>query len=184
LNLIQLLTCSTKLMLQLSNRARAASRYRPMSELGHKRTLRHVRLMSAIPPKADINPVFCDVRFVPKADISSVWNLRTQGRGTSSWGGECLSAQTRRQARPCKQNAGTNEYLTGLRLIAVFATYASPTIATSFGRHRKLVRLGSVATMACQTARSTANRPVQLSHRSLWQPARSKRASQTEQPQR
>jgi hypothetical protein len=54
-----------------------------------------------------------------------------------------------------------------LRLIAVFATYASPTIATSFGRYRKLLHLGSVATMACLTARSTANRPVRLSHRSL-----------------
>ena len=52
------------------------------------------------------------------------------------------------------------------RLIAVFATYASPTIATSFGRYRKLLHLRAVATIGCLTARPTANRPVQLSHRS------------------
>jgi len=40
-----------------------------MSALGHKRTLAHVRVMSALPPKADIGTQPCDVRFVPKADI-------------------------------------------------------------------------------------------------------------------
>ena len=38
----------------------------PMSALGHKRTFGTVQLMSALSPKADINSVFCDVRFVPK----------------------------------------------------------------------------------------------------------------------
>jgi hypothetical protein len=41
----------------------------PMSALGQKRTLRGVRPMSALPPKADIDQHGCDVRFVPKADI-------------------------------------------------------------------------------------------------------------------
>jgi hypothetical protein len=40
-----------------------------MSVLGQKRTLRLVRLMSALPPKADIDEHDCHVRFVPKADI-------------------------------------------------------------------------------------------------------------------
>ena len=38
-----------------------------MSALGQKRTLQ-VRLMSALPPKADIDGRCFDVRFVPKAD--------------------------------------------------------------------------------------------------------------------
>jgi hypothetical protein len=36
-----------------------------MSALGHKRTLRFVSSMSALPPKADINRPPTDVRFVP-----------------------------------------------------------------------------------------------------------------------
>jgi hypothetical protein len=39
-----------------------------MSALGLKQTLGKVRLMSAIPPKADIAERRCHVRFVPKAD--------------------------------------------------------------------------------------------------------------------
>jgi hypothetical protein len=44
-----------------------------MAALGHKRTLQDDRLMSALPPKADIAQSEDHVRFVPKADISSVW---------------------------------------------------------------------------------------------------------------
>jgi hypothetical protein len=40
-----------------------------MSALGQKRTLGKVRLMSALPPKADIDEQDRHVRFVPKADI-------------------------------------------------------------------------------------------------------------------
>ena len=40
-----------------------------MSALGHKRTSQHVRVMSALPPKADMDQQGCDVCFVPKADI-------------------------------------------------------------------------------------------------------------------
>jgi hypothetical protein len=40
-----------------------------MSALGQKRTLGKARLMSALPPKADIAEGDWHVRFVPKADI-------------------------------------------------------------------------------------------------------------------
>ena len=43
-----------------------------MSALGQKRTLGHLRAMSALPPKADIAERHCHVRFVPEADISPV----------------------------------------------------------------------------------------------------------------
>jgi hypothetical protein len=39
-----------------------------MSALGQKRTLRGVRLMSALPPKADIAERGWNVRYVPQAD--------------------------------------------------------------------------------------------------------------------
>jgi hypothetical protein len=42
----------------------------PMSALGQKRTLTHLRPMSALPPKADMDQHGRDVCFVPKADIS------------------------------------------------------------------------------------------------------------------
>jgi hypothetical protein len=42
-----------------------------VSALGQKRTLAHVRVMSALPPKADIADPMRNVRFVPKADICS-----------------------------------------------------------------------------------------------------------------
>jgi hypothetical protein len=40
-----------------------------MSALGHKQTLTVVRVMSALPPKADIAEHDWHVRFVPEADI-------------------------------------------------------------------------------------------------------------------
>ena len=49
------------------------------SALGHKRTLGMVRLMSALPPKADMPEFEEHVRFVPKADIplsASVYAVR------------------------------------------------------------------------------------------------------------
>ena len=42
-----------------------------MSALGQKRTLKRVRPMSALPPKADIAEGNRDVRFVPKADMQA-----------------------------------------------------------------------------------------------------------------
>jgi hypothetical protein len=38
---------------------------RPMSALGQKQTLPRVGTMSALPPRADIQHRYCDVRFVP-----------------------------------------------------------------------------------------------------------------------
>jgi hypothetical protein len=42
-----------------------------MSALGHKQTSRNVRVMSALPPKADIRQREWRVRYVPKADINT-----------------------------------------------------------------------------------------------------------------
>ena len=42
-----------------------------MSALGHKRTFWDARVMSALPPKADIGRLQSDVRQVPIADITS-----------------------------------------------------------------------------------------------------------------
>jgi hypothetical protein len=47
-----------------------------MTAMGHKRTSRYVRVMSALPPKADIAGRKLNVRFVPQADIA----LRVAGR--------------------------------------------------------------------------------------------------------
>ena len=44
-----------------------------MSATGQKLTLRGVRPMSALPPKADIGWACRDVRFVSKADIGKRW---------------------------------------------------------------------------------------------------------------
>ena len=44
----------------------------PLSVLGHERTLHEVRMMSALPPKADIGIQPRNVCFVPKADIASL----------------------------------------------------------------------------------------------------------------
>ena len=54
-----------------------------MSALGQKQTLQHVRAMSALPPKADTVQRRCDVRFVPKADISRhQFGLEIEGAST------------------------------------------------------------------------------------------------------
>ena len=47
-----------------------------MSALGQKRTLGKVRLMSVLPPKADIGTHPRNVRFVPKADTAATSALR------------------------------------------------------------------------------------------------------------
>jgi hypothetical protein len=51
-----------------------------MSALGQKRTLGHVRIMSALPPKADIGTQPRNVRFVPKADIHRLKIARASKR--------------------------------------------------------------------------------------------------------
>src|SRR6516165_4374225 len=52
---------------------------------GARRQAANVRFGS----KADIEAPSFDVRFVPKADISSVWKIRALGRCKSSWDDEC-----------------------------------------------------------------------------------------------
>ena len=47
-----------------------------MSALGQKQTSERVRVMSALPPKADIAERRWDVRFVPKADIAASFDHR------------------------------------------------------------------------------------------------------------
>ena len=47
-----------------------------MSALGQKQTSEHVRVMSALPPKADIVDAMRKVRFVPKADMVAFPNRR------------------------------------------------------------------------------------------------------------
>ena len=54
----------------------------PMSALGQKQTSRHLQPMSALPPKADIGTQARNVRFVPKADIASLFDkVRRPFRG-------------------------------------------------------------------------------------------------------
>ena len=55
-----------------------------MSALGQKRTLKRFRLMSALPPKADIPARGCDVRFVPKADIGRSYPITSLVREAAS----------------------------------------------------------------------------------------------------
>ena len=63
-----------------------------MSVLGQKQTLGHLRLMSALPPKADIGTQPRDVRFVPKADIArnqSGFGNGTRGHYRATVDGRC-----------------------------------------------------------------------------------------------
>ena len=55
-----------------------------MSALGQKQTSAHVRVMSALPPKADIGTQSWNVRFVPKADIMQC-SSRTGSRCASCY---------------------------------------------------------------------------------------------------
>ena len=60
----------------------SSNREARMSALGQKQTLWKVRLMSALPPKADIAENDWHVRFVPKADIASLFDkVRRPFRG-------------------------------------------------------------------------------------------------------
>jgi hypothetical protein len=59
------------------------SQVHDMSALGQTRTLRLVRLMSALPPKADIVQHGGNVRFVPKADVGLP--IRSTRRRADEW---------------------------------------------------------------------------------------------------
>ena len=56
-----------------------------MSALGQKQTLERLRLMSALPPKADIGTQSWNVRFVPKADIVELFDDFVGDREQLSW---------------------------------------------------------------------------------------------------
>ena len=51
-----------------------------MSALGQKQTSERVRVMSALPPKADIGTQPRNVRFVPKADNSPIYTIASSAR--------------------------------------------------------------------------------------------------------
>jgi hypothetical protein len=51
-----------------------------MSALGQKQTSRRLHLISALPPIADIDQRGGDVRFVPKADIVTLFDPLVRGR--------------------------------------------------------------------------------------------------------
>ena len=51
-----------------------------MSALGQKRTCAARKVMSALPPKADMCSALADVRFVPIADIALTWPLPLSGQ--------------------------------------------------------------------------------------------------------
>jgi hypothetical protein len=76
-----------------------------MSALGQKRTLTLVRLMSALPPRADIEAALGNVRFVPIADIGSArwlkWLSMRQSGGT-----RCHSGSAAQRTNP-KSTYGT-----------------------------------------------------------------------------
>jgi len=55
-----------------------------MSALGHKRTFRSFRSMSALPPKADIRRHKTNVRFVPIARVRSVYSISLFARATAT----------------------------------------------------------------------------------------------------
>jgi hypothetical protein len=55
-----------------------------MSALGQKQTLAHVRVMSALPPKADIAESDWHVRFVPQTEVKSQIRLAPCGRNVAS----------------------------------------------------------------------------------------------------
>jgi hypothetical protein len=56
-----------------ANRTTRTRGLRHMSALGQKQTSAHVGIMSALPPKADIAVGDWHVRFVPRADIQTVF---------------------------------------------------------------------------------------------------------------
>ena len=55
-----------------------------MSALGHKQTCAAQKVMSALPPKADMCSATRDVRFVPIADIAILFD-HLVGAGEQRW---------------------------------------------------------------------------------------------------
>jgi hypothetical protein len=87
-----------------------------MSALGQKRTLRLVRLMSALPPKADIGTQPRNVRFVPKADILHCGKERRYSI-TSSARSSPVLAQCCPDIAICHAKLSTGHFRNGARMI-------------------------------------------------------------------
>jgi hypothetical protein len=62
--------------------------------------------MSALPPKADINYIFCDVRFVPKADILRCGKERPYSITSSA--SCCIESGTDNETPPLAQLGAPN----------------------------------------------------------------------------
>jgi hypothetical protein len=75
-----------------------------MPALGQKQTLAHVRVMSALPAKADIDRTCPDVRFVPKADIRAYPTAAK--RAILQKEGHCSAALWRRKHTAADDGAG------------------------------------------------------------------------------
>ena len=60
--------------------------YPLLSALGQKQTSKHVRSMSALPPKADMDHHGRDVRFVPKADMAPGHSITSSARESTDGG--------------------------------------------------------------------------------------------------
>jgi len=65
-----------------------------MSALWQKRTSENVRIISALPPKADMGTQSRNVRFVPKADIGRL--IQSTRRGDQKRWGEYQAERLRR----------------------------------------------------------------------------------------
>jgi hypothetical protein len=89
-----------------------------MSALGQKRTLRLVRLMSALPPKADIGTQPRNVRFVPKADILHCGKERRYSI-TSSARSSPVLAQCCPDIAICHAKLSTGHFRNGARMITL-----------------------------------------------------------------
>jgi hypothetical protein len=57
-----------------------------MSALGQKQTFAPQKVMSALPPKADMCGATRDVRFGPKADINDIHSITASARASSEGG--------------------------------------------------------------------------------------------------
>ena len=75
-----------------------------MSALGQKQTCAAQKVMSALPPKADMCGATTDVRFVPIADMTKFYSITTSAVASSA-----SAHLVRRSARPkfCSRKAAT-----------------------------------------------------------------------------
>jgi hypothetical protein len=74
---LEKLVCDARHIRSLAAASNVRSPPIAMSALGQKQTFALQQVMSALPPKADMCSALAYVRFVPIADIRSVWTYRT-----------------------------------------------------------------------------------------------------------